>query len=114
MFSYLHCPQIRARLSTDVARLEASCPTKSTSSPTSVDSYTKPDPSVYVGSGGIAYLHWKLSGHFEAEGESGKAREHLRKAAEAVQTTLTLLPRSPASDEIAFYIGSAGYCVGLV
>lgn len=101
--------QIQARLSEEIAHVIAAWPSSSVTSPTSRAGHTKRDPSVYVGSGGNAYFHWKLSIFFEAEGDVDKSREHLRKAAEAVEVALSLLPPSPTgSDDIAFYIGSAG------
>lgn len=112
--------QVQARLSEEIARVVAAYPPGSVTSPTSKAGHAKRDPSIYVGSGGNAYLHWKLSGFFEVEGEVDKSREHLGKAAEAVNVALSLLPPSPTSSDIAFYIGSAGawwessLCVGLI
>ena len=79
--------------------------------------YAKRDSSVYVGSGGNAYLHWKLSRFYEAEKEVEKAQDHLQKAVECVKAALSLLPRYPTSKDIAFYIGSAGmgdgHCIAI-
>lgn len=100
--------QARARLSEEIAHVTAAYPPSSVTSPTSRAGHAKRDPSVYVGSGGNAYLHWKLSAFFEAEGDADKSKEHLGKAAEAVEVALSLLPPSPTSSDIAFYIGSAG------
>ena len=106
--SLLAHTQVQARLSEEIAHLVAAYPPGSVTTPTSIAGHAKRDPSVYVGSGGNAYLHWKLSGFFEAEGDANKSREHLGRAAEAVEVALSLLPPSPTSSDIAFYIGSAG------
>ena len=65
------------------------------------------DFSVYVGAGGNAYLHWKLSNFFAAEQNDERSGFHLQTAAEAIKVALSLLPRA-SSNGIAFYIGNAG------
>ena len=63
------------------------------------------DSSVYVGAAGNAYLHWKLSRWWDAEGRGDKADEHVLKALQAIETALSLI-KDPSG--IAFYIGAAG------
>ena len=59
--------------------------------------------------GGNAYLHWRLSRFFEAEGDEQKQLQHREHAVAAINVALTQLPSRPRRGEgIAFYIGSAG------
>ena len=75
--------------------------------PTSVRGRGERDFSLYVGNGGNAYLHWKLSRFFAAEEHRENVEFHRRKAVEAVTVALSLVPK-PTSDGISFFIGGAG------
>lgn len=71
--------------------------------------HSKRDFSIYVGTGGNAYLHWKLSEFFAVEKDGEKEAFHRQKAVEAVTVALSLLP-TPSSEGIAFFLGGAGIC----
>ena len=87
-------------------------PPMSTYAPTSRPGRTRQEDSIYAGCGGNAYLHWKLTRFFEAEGEMDKAEIHKKNAILAVEVALSMLPpRLNRGDGISFYMGSAGmYC----
>ena len=72
--------------------------------------HSKRDFSIYVGTGGNAYLHWKLSKFFGVEKDGEKEAFHRQKAVEAVTVALSLLP-TPSSEGIAFFLGGAGIYV---
>lgn len=101
------CREIRGFLQENIPRILQVYPPGSALAPASVKEHSDRDFSVYVGAGGNAYLHWKLSMFFAAEQNDDRSGFHLQKAGEAIQVALSLLPR-PSSDGIAFYIGNAG------
>lgn len=94
----------------NVELIVKSFPPSSQFSPKSVRGKAKSDSSIYVGCGGNAYLHWKLTSFFEAEGDSEKVEFHRKSALTAIGVALSLLPPKPEEEGegIAFYIGSAG------
>lgn len=99
---------IREWISKSVERITKAFPPDSLYCPKSTNESVK-DSSVYVGSGGNAYLHWKLTKFFEAEGETEKVELHRKHAVYSIEVALSLLPREiAAGQEIAFFIGSAG------
>ena len=109
------CREIRGWLHENVGCIQKAYPPGSTLAPASVRERSERDFSIYVGAGGNAYLHWKLSRFFEAEAaavegssaDEEKAKDHCQKAVEAIKVSLSLLP-SPSSTGISFYIGNAG------
>lgn len=93
----------------NVALIVTKLPQGGQSSPTSLRGKSKQDSSIYVGTGGNAYLHWKLARFFQAEDEKEKADFHRQSAVAAVDVSLGLLPKKVAMGKgISFYIGSAG------
>ncbi len=101
--------QTKAWLLQNVGLIQQMLPASSDSVPTSRLGKSKRDNSIYTGCGGNAYLHWKLSGFFKAEGEKEKALHHSKSAVAAIECALSMCPRKVArGEEIAFYIGSAG------
>ena len=93
----------------NVALVMSKIPQGGQYSPTSLKGKEKQDSSIYVGTGGNAYLHWKLTRFFQAEGEKEKADFHRQSAVSAINVSLGLLPRKVAMGRgISFYIGSAG------
>ena len=103
--------ETRAWILKHIELIMKACPPQSDVSPASVRECSKQDSSIYVGSGGNAYLHWKLTKFFGAEGEKDKAEFHRKCAVSAIEVALSLLTprrRIHAGDDIAFYIGSAG------
>ena len=61
--------------------------------------------------GGNAYLHWRLSRFFEAEGNEEKQLQHREHAVTAVSVALTQLPSKAKlrkGEGIAFFVGNAG------
>ena len=92
---------LTANLETIEKRWPPDCPIVPSSDPGRRDR----DDSIYVGAAGNAYLHWKLSRWWEAEGRGDKADEHVLKALQAIETALSLI-KDPSG--IAFYIGAAG------
>lgn len=84
-------------------------PPGSRACPISMEGRSKRDPSIYVGCGGNAYLHWKLARFFELEEERERVSFHCKNAVCAIQEALSMLPKKYRDgDEIAFYLGSAG------
>ena len=101
------CCDIRTWLHENIAHILKAYPPSSVLSPTSVRGHSKRDFSIYVGNGGNAYLHWKLSKFFAVEKNREKEEFHQQKAVEAVTVALSLLP-TPSSEDIAFFLGGAG------
>ena len=102
------CREIRAWLQENVAHILKAYPPESALAPASVRERAKNDFSTYVGAGGNAYLHWKLSGFYKMEGNKDKSASHLKKAVEAINVALSLLASDSPSKQIAFYIGNPG------
>ena len=99
---------IRDWIGRSVEHISNAFPPNSQYSPRSTNESVK-NSSIYVGCGGNAYLHWKLTKFFEAEGEMEKAELHRKHAVTAIEVALSMLPTEIAGGkEIAFYIGSAG------
>lgn len=104
--------ETRAWLLAQVDLIQKAFPPESESSPKSVRGQSTRDSSIYVGCGGNAYFHWRLSRFFQAEGEEEKVVYHRKCALTAVNVALSLLPKKGKQGrEIAFYLGSAGISV---
>jgi hypothetical protein len=100
--------ETKAWILSNIALILKEFPPDSHSAPISVPGRFQDDNSIYVGCGGNAYVHWRLSRFFEAEGDKQRSAEHLKHAVTAVSATLSRVPRKPDPNEIAFYTGSAG------
>lgn len=101
------CQDVRAWLRENIGHILKAWPPGSALAPTSVRGLGEQDFSLYVGIGGNAYLHWKLSSFFAVEEDRENVEFHRRKAVEAMTVALSLLPKL-SSDSIAFFIGGAG------
>ena len=105
---FKHQKAIREWLNKNIETVLKGFPPDSEFSPRSSDKTTK-DCTLYVGSGGNAYLHWKLAKYFEAEEEKERAALHQKHALSAIEVALSLSPTEVINGrEIAFYIGNAG------
>jgi len=105
---FKHQKAIRVWLDKSIDAILKGFPPDSECSPRSSDKTTK-DCSLYVGSGGNAYLHWKLAKYFKAEGDEEKATLHQKHAVSAIKVALSLSPTEIINGrEISFYIGNAG------
>lgn len=105
--------ETKAWLLDNVELIQKKFPPASHSAPTSVQGRCREKSSIYVGCGGNAYLHWRLSRFFEAERDGEKVEFHRKNAIAAVEVSLSMLPkRFTEGKEIAFYIGSAGSYAG--
>ena len=102
-----HVDKIRTWVISNCQAIERRWPPESLASPSSDPSQHDHNFSIYTGAGGNAYLHWKLSRWWEAEGDGEKSDEHLLKALQAIETSLSLCKEEDRS-EISFYIGAAG------
>ena len=86
-----HVDKIRTWVISNCQAIERRWPPESLASPLSVPSKHEHDfTSIYTGAGGNAYLHWKLSRWWEVEGDGEKSDEHLLKALQAIETSLSL------------------------
>lgn len=103
-----HQRDVRAWITKNVELITKAYPPTSQYAPTSVKGKAETDYSVYVGCGGNAYVHWKLTQFFEAEGEKEKVDFHRKNAISAIEVALSMLPSRERN--VAFYIGSAGMC----
>ncbi len=104
--------QIREWIKRNIEVVVKAFPPHSQFSPRSTDRSSK-DSSIYLGCGGNAYLHWKLSKYFQLEEDEEMVQVHKNYAVTAIEVALSLLPsRIESGSEIAFYIGSAGMQLG--
>ena len=110
--SYLRLQQeTRAWLRKNIELICRAYPPESEAAPTSRREQSRKDNSIYIGSGGNAYLHWRLARFFEAEGEAEKVAFHRKCALTAINVALSMMPKKfHMGDDISFYIGSAGRC----
>lgn len=105
----------KAWITKNVELIMKMCPPTSQYSPTSVRGKEKEEYSIYAGCGGNAYLYWKLTRFFEAEGENEKAEFHRKNAISAIEVALSMLPsKCHRGSEISFYMGSAGKLHGIL
>ena len=103
--------QVRAWIAGNIELIMKHYPPAAQYAPTSVKGKTVEDYSIYTGCGGNAYLYWKLSRFFEAEGEQEKAKFHRKNAISTVEVALSMLqPNIRRGSDISFYMGSAGMC----
>ena len=100
-----HLGKIRELISSYCQTIERRWPAESLVSPTSNSEKVDRDSSIYTGAGGNAYLYWKLSRWWEAEGDQDKSDEYLMKALQAIETSLSLIKDLSG---ISFYVGAAG------
>ena len=100
-----HLDKIRELISSSCQTIERRWPAESLVSPSSDSNKLDKDFSIYAGAGGNAYLYWKLSRWWEAEGDRDKSDEYLMKALQAIETSLSLIKDLTG---ISFYIGAAG------
>ena len=101
---------VKARqwLKENVIKIRKEYPPDTTIAPSTNPKVKSKDPFVYVGAGGNAYLHWKLSRFYKLESDEDKSYEHLMHALEAVHTALMLLPKNVTEGGCAFYMGATG------
>ena len=100
---------VREWLEEKIQLITRAHPSTSLLSPSSVRGHETKDFSIYVGSGGNAYLLWRVSNFHERERNAERAAFHLQQANEAVNMSLRILPRRKKGGEgIAFFIGNAG------
>ena len=98
----------RLWLKENIVKLQKEYPPDTVVKPSTNTKKKSKDNSVYVGAGGNAYLHWKLSRFYSLEGDEDRACEHLMRGLEAIHTAMMLITKRPEETGLAFYIGAPG------
>lgn len=98
----------RGWLKENIAEIQKVYPPDTVIVPSSNAKKKEKNAHLYIGAGGNAYLHWKLSRFYEIEGDADRSSIHMMRALEAVNTSLMLLDKKSQESGIAFYIGATG------
>lgn len=95
----------RGWLRENIIKYQTEYPPETTLPPSNDPRKKSRDPDIYIGAGGNAYVHWKLSRYYETEGDRDKSIEHLVKGIESIHTALGM---KEGGKGVAFYIGRPG------
>lgn len=101
----------RTWLKENIIKIQKDYPPDTILAPSTNPKTKSKDSSIYIGAGGNAYLHWKLSQFYSLDGDEDKSSEHMMRGLEAVHTALMLIPKNFAEGGCAFYMGASGMLI---